>query len=202
MSAEENLALESRGTTLAFSMEHGEPPGQSPDAPPENQPPESPQNQKPVRISVAFDFAEVDTGIVAGRSRGVVYRPLESALDNASVRLVDQGKDRRPYRKTIAVVLGVIATRINGHVRYAGSMTAITNHIDEVHFRLTTELAALQALFKHQLEHLVITTDPPLEAALGDFIDVTVESDHETPGGNGERRENDRDCSGAGDIGA
>ena len=57
-------------------------------------------------------------------------------------------------------------------------------------------------MFKYLLEHLVITTDPPLEAALGDFADVTVESDHETPGGNGERGKNDRDFSGDGDIGA
>ena len=175
-------------------MERGEPPGrnlldaeQSDDT----------LSSKPVKLNVAFNFVEAETGIVSGRSKGILYRPLEDALHDATVRVVERGKDERPMNKTIGLFQGVTATRVNGHVRYVGAVSVSQELFEEVSSKVRAGIESLQTRFKGRLEDVTVTSDPPLETIATPGRDAAVELDHEAPAGDREQGKGDRDGLGA-----
>lgn len=171
-------------------MERGEPPGRNPiDA----ERSDERQSSKPFKLSVAFNLVEAETGIVSGRSKGILYRPLEDVLHDATVRVMNQGENERPIHKTIGLFQGVTATRVNGHVQYVGTVSVSPELVDEVSSKVRAGIETLQKRFKGHLEGVTVTCDPPLETTVTANGNPAVELNHETTAGNGESGEADGD---------
>lgn len=171
-------------------MDHGEPPGAG--AEPTERSEATPS--KPVRIHVSFTHAESGVG-----RKHLLTRPFGDLAYQATVEQV-QGDNNETVRRTIGVLMGPSSTRVNGHVRYEATVAASPGKAEVVRERLVGVMEDLQRRYKAGFSDVLVSYADAAETAVTSDPGATVELGHETPDRDGERGQDDRDLSGAGDI--